>query len=87
MIDKEQRIKFFEDIFNSEALKYIYLVSLISADALTSKEKCEVSLEKFKFIKENINIMKLSKKNKKEIMKYVNKGLSIVYKEIKNFEQ
>lgn len=87
MIDKEQRIKFFEDIFNSEALKYIYLVSLISVDALTSKEKCEVSLEKFKFIKENINIMKLSKKNKKEIMKYVNKGLSIVYKEIKNFEQ
>lgn len=75
-----------ENILNNEAMRYLFLVSLISADTLVTENDCNNSLQVLNFIKDNVNIMNLSDEVKIEVMEYAVKGISIVSKEIEQIK-
>lgn len=75
----------FRNILESD-VRYLYLVTLISADTLLSVEDCEKSLEKLNFIKTNIDLIETDDDTKKETIKYVNKALKIVKRDLKEFK-
>lgn len=75
----------FRNILESD-VRYLYLVTLISADTLLTIEDCEKSLEKLNFIKTNIDLIETDDNTKKETIKYVNKALKIVKRDLKKFK-
>lgn len=76
-----------ENILNNEAMRYLFLVSLISADTLVTENDCNNSLQVLNFIKDNVNIMNLSDEVKIEVMEYAVKGISIVSNEIEHIKR
>jgi len=69
-------------IFNDDSLRYLYLVSLISADALILKEEYENALDYMNFIKKYFDLIDFKNDDvKKEVKKYLRKGLRIVKNE------
>ena len=78
-------IKRLELILSNDAVRYLYLVSLIGADTLVSKEGCEGSLNVFNLIKDNLHIMNLTDEVKDELIEYVEKGITIVNNELTRF--
>ena len=78
-------IKRLELVLSNDAVRYLYLVSLISADTLSSKEACEGSLNVFNLIKDNLHIMNLTDEVKNELIEYVERGIAIVNKELTRF--
>lgn len=76
-----------ENILNNEAMRYLFLVSLISADTLVTENDCNNSLQVLNFIKDNVNIMNLSDEVKNEVMEYAVKGISIVSNEIEHIKE
>ena len=78
-------IKRLELVLSNDAVRYLYLVSLISADTLSSKEACEGSLNVFNLIKDNLHIMNLTDEVKNELIEYIEKGIDIVNKELTRF--
>lgn len=64
----------------------LFLVSLVSADALTSKESCEHSLKVLTSIKTYLNRDNISKEiDKDRILRFVEEGIEIVNRDIKQF--
>lgn len=76
----------FRNILESD-VRYLYLVSLVSADTLLTIEDCEKSLEKLNFLKTNIDLIETDDYAKKETIKYVNKALKIVKRDLKEFNK
>lgn len=74
-----------QEILSSD-LVWLYLGSLISADVLTSKEKCVESLEKLNFIKNNIDKLELSEEIRNKIIDYSIKGIDIVNQDLKEYD-
>jgi hypothetical protein len=69
-------------IFNDDSLRYLYLASLISADALILKEEYENALNHMNFIKRYFDLIDFKNDDvKKEVKKYLRKGLRIVKSE------
>lgn len=73
-------------MLNDEKIRYFYLVSLISSDNLVDAESFESSIESQEFIVNNIDLMDLDDKLKKEVLKYVKKGLRIAKRDLKLFK-
>lgn len=84
-MNKPEHIKQLELVLSNDAARYLYLVSLISADRLVTKEACEGSLNVFNLINDNLHIMNLTDEIKTELLEFVKNGLEIVNREIKNF--
>lgn len=80
-----EHIKQLEMVLSNDAYRYLYLISLISADTLITKEACEGSLNIFNLIKENMHIMNLTDEVKSELYEFVEKGIEIVNNELKRF--
>lgn len=75
-----------ENILNNEALRYLFLVSLISADTLLTEDDCNSSLQVLNFIKDYSKDMNLSDAVKEEVVEYAVKGISIVSNEIEQIK-
>lgn len=76
-----------EKVLNHDALRYLFLVSLISADTLLTEKDCNNSLQVLNFIKDNVNVMNLTDEIKAEVMEYAVKGISIVSTEIEHIKE
>ena len=50
-----EHIKQLELVLSNDAIRYLYLVSLISADTLVNKEACEGSLNVFNLIRDFVD--------------------------------
>lgn len=74
-----------ENILKFEDLRYLYLVNLISSDTIIDKKSAQHSLDEIKFIKDNIKYINIDDALKKKLKKYINDGLKIVKKELKEF--
>lgn len=70
-------------ILNNEGLRYLYLVSLISSDNIIDVASCDRSLQAINFIMEHIDLFGLDDKVKKEVTKYLKKGLRIIRRDRK----
>lgn len=75
-----------EDILNHDAYRYLFLVSLISADTLVTEDDCNNSLNVLNFIKDNITELNISEEIRNEVIEYAVKGISIVSKEIERIK-
>ena len=80
------RIINISNMLKDEKIRYFYLVALISSDNLVDAESCESSIERQEFIVNNIDLMDLDDKLKKEVLKYVKKGLRIAKRDLKLFK-
>ncbi len=76
-----------ENSLKSEEFRYFYLGSLISSDAVYDIETANNSIKRLKFIKDNLKYLNLDKETFKEIIKFVNKGLKIVKRDLKEFKE
>ena len=76
-----------EQILTNDQFRYFYLVSLISSDNIIDIESAQTSLDQLNFIKDNIFYLNLSDDIHKETMQYVNKGIRIVKRDLKEFRK
>ena len=83
---REERIEKYTKLFENELTRIVYLVQLNPPAGFKTVDEYKNSLETFKFIKENIKDFQLKLKVKKEVMKYVNKGITLMYRRIHEFE-
>ena len=72
-------------ILNNDNLRYLYMVSLISSDNIIDIVSCDKSLESINFILNNIDLFDIDDKVRKEVVKYLKKGLRIIKKDRKTF--
>jgi len=72
-------------ILNNDNIRYLYLVTLISSDTIVDVESCDRSLESINFILNHIDLFELDDKVKKEVKKYLKKGLRIIKRDRKAF--
>lgn len=75
-----------ENVLNNDALRYLFLVSLISSDVLLTENDCNNSLQVLNFIKDYSKDMNLSDAVKEEVVEYAVKGISIVSNEIEQIK-
>lgn len=78
------RVLNYKSGFESE-LRYLILASFISSDSLIDAQSCEDSIEMMSFVKNNIKLMDLDEKTEKEVLKYMNKGLKIAKRDLKEY--
>lgn len=72
-------------ILNNDNLRYLYMVSLISSDNIIDIASCDKSLESINFILNNIDLFDIDEKIRKEVAKYLKKGLRIIKRDRKTF--
>lgn len=72
-------------ILNNDNLRYLYMVSLISSDNIIDIASCDKSLESINFILNNIDLFDIDEKIRKEVIKYLKKGLRIIKRDRKTF--
>lgn len=72
-------------ILNNDNLRYLYMVSLISSDNIIDIASCNKSLESINFILNNIDLFDIDDKVRKEVVKYLKKGLRIIKRDRKTF--
>jgi hypothetical protein len=72
-------------ILNNDNLRYLYMVSLISSDNIIDIASCNKSLESINFILNNIDLFDIDDKVRKEVKKYLKKGLRIIKRDRKAF--
>ena len=72
-------------ILNNDNLRYLYMVSLISSDNIIDIASCDKSLESINFILNNIDLFDIDDKVRKEVVKYLKKGLRIIKRDRKTF--
>ena len=76
-----------EKILANEGMRYLYLVSLISSDALITKDDCIKSLEVLDFISANLSEMdSLTDEIRKEVIKFVSEGKEIVSRDLNKMQ-
>lgn len=76
-----------EKMLANVQLRYLYLVSLISSDSIYNFETAEKAMEKIRFLKQNLHYLNLSDDVLKEVKRYINKGMRIIKKELKEYQQ
>ena len=73
-----------EKILANDITRYIFLVSLISADTILTKDDCLNSLETFDYIYNNLNEMNsLTDEIRTELTEFVFKGKEIINRNLK----
>lgn len=72
-------------ILNNDNLRYLYMVSLISSDNIIDIASCDKSLESINFMLNNIDLFDIDDKVRKEVVKYLKKGLRIIKRDRKTF--
>lgn len=72
-------------ILNNDNLRYLYMVSLISSDNIIDIASCDKSLESINFMLNNIDLFVIDDKVRKEVVKYLKKGLRIIKRDRKTF--
>lgn len=65
--------------------RYLFLSSLISPDRLINKERCVESLEKIKFLIDNLELFDLNDDIKKETLNFLNGGIEIIERDLVEF--
>lgn len=65
--------------------RYLFLASLVSADRLINKERCIESMEKIKFLIDNIELFDLNDNIKKDTLSFLNSGLEIAERDLASF--
>ena len=83
----EERIKKYEELLNNEGTRYIFLLQLNPQQGFKTIEEYKTSLETFKFIQDNYSKIKLNKKDKKEVLKFIKKGITLMYRGIHDLER
>lgn len=86
MEEIQKRIETYKNHLSNDAIRYLFLLKLNPMNGFKTIEEYQESLETFKFIKEHINEMDLKIKVRKEVMKYVNKGITLMYRGIHDLE-
>lgn len=74
-----------EKIFESEPMRFMFLIELISSDNIVDKKTCQDAIEQLEFIDDNINSMQLTDEVKTQVIEYVNNGLNILNNDLKRF--
>ena len=72
-------------LLNMSEIRYLTLASLISSDYIVDIKTANEALDNLQFIKKYVDLFNISDEIKKEVIKYVNKGIKIVKQELKNF--
>ena len=92
-LDKHQELRddivslwHIEKILTNVQLRYLYLASLISSDNIYDFETAEKAMEKITFLKRNLHYLNLDDDVLKEVKRYINKGIRIINKEIKDYQ-
>lgn len=76
-----------EKVLSNESIRYLFLVSLISYDALITKDDCIKSLEVLDFISANLSEMDLlTDEIRKEVIKFVSEGKEIVSRDLNKMQ-
>jgi hypothetical protein len=93
-LDKHQELRddivslwHIEKILSNVQLRYLYLASLISSDSIYNFETAEKAMEKITFLKRNLHYLDLDDDVLKEAKTYINKGIRIIKKELKEYRQ
>jgi hypothetical protein len=74
-----------KEIFESEPMRFMFLIELISSDNIVDKKTCQESIEQLEFIDKNINSMQLTDEVKKQVKEYVENGLNILNNDLIKF--
>lgn len=74
-------------VLENEDTRYLVLASFISADTLVDVQSCRNSIATMNFIMDNMNYLDLNEELKNEVVEYLNKGLKIAKRDLKNFEK
>ena len=77
------RILNYNAIFENETSRYMFLVSLISADSLTDVEACDETIEIARFILDHIDLLILEDAVKKELIEKLTKAIRIANRDKK----
>lgn len=81
------RILNYNSILESDIVRDMFLVSLISADSLIDVHSCEETIEVSNFILNNIDLMIFEDDNvKDEVIKYLNDAINIAERDKKKFK-
>lgn len=80
------KILSYNTIFENEQARSMFLVSLISSDALIDMHACDETINIATFILNNIDLMILEEDNKKNIIKYLKDAIKIAKRDKKEFE-
>lgn len=76
-----------ENFLKNEKFRYLYLANLISSDTIIDEITAQEALDELNFIKQNIFYFNINEEIHKETMQFVNKGIQIVKKELKEFRK
>ena len=79
------RILNYNAIFENETTRYMFLVSLISADNLTDEQACDETIEVANFILNHINLFILEDNIKKDIISKMKSAIKIAKRDKKEF--
>lgn len=86
LINFVNRILNYNTIFENEAVRSMFFVSLISADSLVDKQSCEETINVANFILSNIDLFVLEDDIKDKVVDYCNKAIKIAQRDIKEYE-
>lgn len=84
LLDYVSQLVNYKKILKDE-FKYFFFASLISADALLTAKDCEKSIKVMMFIKKHIDYLCDKEEEKKETLRYVNRGLKIAKRDLNEF--
>ena len=79
------RILNYNAIFENETARYMFLVSLISADSLTDEPACDETIEVANFILNHIDLFILEDNIKKDIIFKMKSAIKIAKRDKKEF--
>lgn len=79
------KILTYNEIFNDETTRCMFLVSLISADNLIDKQSCDETIEIANFILVNIDLFILEDNIKKDIISKMKSAIEIAKRDKKQF--
>ena len=85
LMDMIIKITNYSILLNMSEIRYLTLASLISSDYIVDIKSANEALDNLQFIKKYVDLFNISDEIKKEVIKYVNKGIKIVKQELKNF--
>lgn len=71
-------------ILQNDQFRYLYLAGLISSDTNITVDDCNENLNNLNYIKDNINNLNLNNELKDEVIKFINDGIEILERDIKN---
>jgi len=85
LMDIIVKITNYSSLLKNDEVRYLVLVSLISSDNIVDVSSAQTALDQLMFFHKYIDLFDISEEVKKETIKYVNKGIKIVKRDLKEF--